>query len=187
MFQQEIHHTHVVLFTSNVQRSESILLKNNNNETIIITARTKSTTLCVCVHVSVSVTDQRPGVGFGSFVQQHFGHAVVAAVCRHMQRGEVVQCDVINLRVVLQELFDAVHVVPLCCHVDWRQAILQKKQKKQGHVLDSLILCKNRKQLSEREAAARGEYCVCLCFEALCRNVFCASFNCVNHFFIGHV
>ena len=123
VFQQEIHHTHVVLFTSNVQRSESILLENNhNNETIIITAKPKTRVcvcvcLCVCVHVGVSVTDQCPRVGFGSFVQQHFGHAVVAAVCRHMQRGEVVQCDVINLCVVLQELFDAVHGAPLCGHV----------------------------------------------------------------------
>lgn len=75
------------------------------------------------------VTDQCTRVGFGPFVQQHFGHAVVAAVCRHVQRGKVVQCDVINLCVVLQELLDAVHVVPLCCHVDWRQAILQKKEK----------------------------------------------------------
>lgn len=74
------------------------------------------------------VTDQRPRVGFGPFVQQYFGHTVVAAVCRHMQRGKVVQCDVIDLCVVLQKLLDAVHVVPLCCHVDWRQAILQTKR-----------------------------------------------------------
>lgn len=74
------------------------------------------------------VTDQCPGVGFGPFVQQHFGHAMVATVCRHMQRSEMVQCNVINLCVVLQKLLDAVHVVTLCCHVDWRQAILKKKQ-----------------------------------------------------------
>lgn len=47
------------------------------------------------------VTNQSPRVGFGPFVQQYFGHTVVTAVCRHMQRGEVVQCDVINLCVVL--------------------------------------------------------------------------------------
>lgn len=71
-------------------------------------------------------TYQGPWVGFGPFVQQNFGHAVVPAVCCHMQRGKMVQCDVINLCVILQKLLDAVHVVPLCCHVDWREAILQK-------------------------------------------------------------
>ena len=51
----------------------------------------------------------------------------------------------------------------------------KKKKKKKGHVLDSLILCKNRKQLSEREAAARGEHWVFYSLiEALCKNVFCA-------------
>lgn len=39
----------------------------------------------------------------------------------------MVQRDVIYLCVVLQELLDAVHVVPLCCHVDWREAILQER------------------------------------------------------------
>lgn len=74
------------------------------------------------------VTDQRPRVGFGPFVQQHFGHTMVAAVCCHMQRCKVVQCNVINLCVVLQKLLDTVHVVPLCCHVDWRQTILQERK-----------------------------------------------------------
>lgn len=60
------------------------------------------------------VTDQCPGVGFGPFVQQYFGHALVATVCGHMQRGEVVQCDIVYLCIVLQKLLDTVHVVPLC-------------------------------------------------------------------------
>lgn len=58
-------------------------------------------------------SNQSSRVGFGAFVQQYFGHAMMPAVCCHMQRGEVVQSDVINLCVVLQELLDAVHVIPL--------------------------------------------------------------------------
>lgn len=117
---------------------------------------------CLCKHVSD--TDQCPRVGFGPFVQQYFGHAVVAAVCCHMQRGKVVQCDIIDLCVVLQKLLDAVHVVPLCCHVDWRQAILQNKS------VDSLIHCKTgsncscrENKHSEQEAASRVECTVSLC------------------------
>lgn len=51
--------------------------------------------------LNLSSADQRPGVGFAAFVQQYFGHAVMAAVCCHVQRGEVVQRDVIDLSVVL--------------------------------------------------------------------------------------
>lgn len=51
--------------------------------------------------LNLSSADQRPWVGFAAFVQQYFGHAVMAAVCCHVQRGEVVQRDVINLSVVL--------------------------------------------------------------------------------------
>lgn len=73
-------------------------------------------------------TDQGSGVGLGPFVQQHFGHAVVAAVCGHVQRCEVVQCYVVNLGIVLQQLLNALHVVTLRGHVDRRQAVLQKNQ-----------------------------------------------------------
>lgn len=73
-------------------------------------------------------TDQGSGVGLGSFVQQHFGHAVVAAVGSHVQRREVVQRYVVDFGVVLQQLLNAVHVVTLCRHVDWRQAVLQENQ-----------------------------------------------------------
>lgn len=73
-------------------------------------------------------TDQGSGVGLGPFVQQHFGHAVVSAVCSHVQWREVVQRYVVDLGVVLQQLLNAVHVVTLCCHVDRRQAVLQENQ-----------------------------------------------------------
>lgn len=91
------------------------------------------------------VTDQCPRVGFGPFVQQHFGHAVVAAVCCHMQRGEMVQCDVVDLGVVLQKLLDAVHVVALCCHVDRRQAVLQIKRRGRCGEEANLCLCSQNK------------------------------------------
>lgn len=73
-------------------------------------------------------TDQGSGVGLGLFVQQHFGHAVVAAVCGHVQRCEVVQRYVVNLSIVLQELLNALHVVTLRRHVDWRQSVLEENQ-----------------------------------------------------------
>lgn len=77
----------------------------------------------------VLVTYQCPRVGFGPFVQQYFGHVLVATVCCHMQRGQVVLCHIIYLCVVLQKLLDTVHVVSLRWHVDWREAILQNKNK----------------------------------------------------------
>lgn len=82
-------------------------------------------------------TDQGPGVGLGPFVQQHFGHAVVATVRGHVQRREVVQRDVVNLGVVLQQLLDAVHVVTLRRHVDRRQAVLQENQERVSKTSDT--------------------------------------------------
>ena len=47
-------------------------------------------------------THQGSGVGFGTFIQKHLGHPVVAAVGGHVERGQMIQGDVINLCVVLQ-------------------------------------------------------------------------------------
>lgn len=82
--------------------------------------------MCVCA------TDQCSGVGFGALVQQDFGHAVVPAVCRHVERREVVQSDVVDLCVVLKELLDAVHVVALRRHVDRRQAVLKEQDEEEA-------------------------------------------------------
>lgn len=48
----------------------------------------------------------------------------MAAVGCHMEWGQVVQGDVVYLRVVLQQKSDTVKVVSLSRHVNWRQAIL---------------------------------------------------------------
>ena len=85
--------------------------------------------VAVCVWDSVAVfgPHQRAGVGLRPLVQQHFSHAVVAAVRRYMQRGQVVQRDVIDLRVVLQQLANAVQVIPLSRHVDRRKPVLRER------------------------------------------------------------
>ena len=71
-------------------------------------------------------THQSASVSLGPLVQQHFAHAVVTAVGRHVEGGQVVQGDVVDLRVVLEELPDAVHVVALGRHVDGGQAVLER-------------------------------------------------------------
>lgn len=52
---------------------------------------------------------------------------MVATVRRHVQRRQVIQSDVIDLRVVLQELPDTVHVITLRRHVDGRQSVLHRE------------------------------------------------------------
>lgn len=49
---------------------------------------------------------------------------MMAAVGCHVERGQVVQGDVVYLCVVLQQKSDTVKVVSLSRHVNWRQAIL---------------------------------------------------------------
>ena len=47
----------------------------------------------------------------------------------HVEWGQVVQGDVVDLRVVLEQLPDAVHVVALGSHVDGGQAVLSERER----------------------------------------------------------
>lgn len=67
---------------------------------------------------------QGTGVGVGSLVQQEFGDTVVATVSSHMQGGQVVQRHVIHGSLVLQQVLDTFHMVPLGRHVEWGESIL---------------------------------------------------------------
>ena len=46
-----------------------------------------------------------------------------------MEWRQVVQCDVIDISVILQQLPHTVHVIPLGRHVDGRQTILQERER----------------------------------------------------------
>lgn len=89
---------------------------------------------------------QGTGVGVGSLVQQQFGDTVVAAVSSHMQGGQVVQCHVIHGSLVLQQVLDTFHVVPLGCHVEWGQSILWPKRTEQQFLVTfaSTVACIKR-------------------------------------------
>ena len=56
---------------------------------------------------------QCSNIGICFLVQQKFGDSVVAAVSCNMQRCKVVQCDIINRRLVLQQEFYTLYVVSL--------------------------------------------------------------------------
>jgi len=70
---------------------------------------------------------QCPGVGVCPLVQQQLGDAVVSAVRGHVQGGQVVQRDVVDGRLVLQQVLHTLHVVALGRHVEWRQAVLSTR------------------------------------------------------------
>lgn len=64
------------------------------------------TAMCLLVQFPVN-TYQCSNVRVGLLVQQKLSDSVVATVSGHMQRCEVVQCDIINRCLVLQQEFDA--------------------------------------------------------------------------------
>lgn len=49
-----------------------------------------------------AASHQGSGVGLGPFVQKNLGHPVVATVGCHVERSQVIQGDVVDLRIVLQ-------------------------------------------------------------------------------------
>lgn len=69
-------------------------------------------------------THQGAGVGIGPLVQQQLGDTVVAAVRCHVQCCQVVQCDIIHRRLVLQQVLDTLDMVSLGCHVQGGQPVL---------------------------------------------------------------
>lgn len=58
-------------------------------------------------------TYQCSNVGIGLLIQQKLSDSVVATVSGDVQRCEVVQCDIINRRLVLQQEFKTLYVVSL--------------------------------------------------------------------------
>lgn len=75
----------------------------------------------------VAVLYQCPGVGVGPLVQQQFGDSVMTTMCCHVQCCQVVECNVINWRFMLQKMFDAFNMVSLRRHVERRQSILKSE------------------------------------------------------------
>lgn len=71
---------------------------------------------------------QGTSIGVCSLVQKEFGDTIVAAVCGHMEGGQVIQRDIVHGSFVLQEVFDAFHVVPLGRHVKRRESVLWQKR-----------------------------------------------------------
>lgn len=53
--------------------------------------------------ISLASTHQGPRIRLGALLEQDFGHPVVATVGSHMQWGQVIQCDVIDVGVILQQ------------------------------------------------------------------------------------
>ena len=87
---------------------------------------------------------QGSGVRVGSLVQEKLGYTVVATVGGNVEGRQVVQGDVINGRLVLEQVLHTFHVVPLCSHVKWRQPILHSTTKP-GHILVILSNVRERK------------------------------------------
>lgn len=75
-------------------------------------------------------TYQCSHVGIGLLVQQKLSDSVVATVSCNVQCREVVQCDIINRRLVLQQQFHAFYVVALGWHVQRGQSILCEDKSK---------------------------------------------------------
>ena len=68
-------------------------------------------------------------VRVGSLVQQEFGYTVVPTVCSNMKSRQVIQGDVIDRRLVLEQVLHTFHVVPLRSHVKRGQPILHIETK----------------------------------------------------------
>lgn len=78
----------------------------------------------LCYATQAGQVYQGASVGIRSLVQKEFGDTIVATVRGHVEGGQVIQCDVVHGSFVLQEVFDALHVVPLGRHVKRREAVL---------------------------------------------------------------
>lgn len=68
---------------------------------------------CTLLFLFPVKTYQCSNIGIGLLVQQKLCHSVVATVSSDMQRCEVVQCDIIHRRLVLQQQFNTLYVVSL--------------------------------------------------------------------------
>lgn len=65
------------------------------------------------------------GIRICLLVQQNLGNLVMATVSGYMKCGQVVVGHIIYGYVVLNQELNAVEMVPLGRHVQWRQAILE--------------------------------------------------------------
>lgn len=112
---------------------------------------------------------QCSSIGIGLLVQQKLGDSVMATVSCHVQRCEVVQCDIINRRLVLQQEFNTLYVVSLGRHVQWGQSVLcenrsedtwmdAKSQKRQ---------CIEERDEKQKEEKTQVQYTVCFPSEML--------------------
>lgn len=69
----------------------------------------------------------------------------MATVGSHVQGSQVVIGDVVHGHVMLEEKLDAVQVIPLRGHVQWRQSILEHIRKSEFTVLPLKRKCAKHK------------------------------------------
>lgn len=90
-------------------------------------------------------THQGFGIGVRFLVQEDLGDFVMPTVGSHVEGSQVVIGDVIHGHVMLEEKLDAVQVIPLCGHVQWRQSILEHIRKSEFTVLPFKYKCPEHK------------------------------------------